>query len=238
MKYPSRRASKLDSGSITVGMASTTPRHRLSENLKFGKQHLELARELCTRTLSRMADPDEETIKNAKFYFLFSNNSEFHQYKSTVIRSIDLIRSGLMGDVLLKIYTATTREGLGMYGYVKMRSTASKKGHEAQNYVRAFSMHADANNKHYSQKRTGSIHILASRLCDENLGVQTLLHEASHRYAGTHDGGDAGYFESDGTPGTAFTLTDAKAAVHNADSFAWFIVRTGRIHDTQLGIAI
>lgn len=128
MKYPSRRAAKLDSGTITVGMIGTTPRNRLNENLNFGKQQLELARELCTRTLSRLAEPDAETINNAMTYFLVSGNAEFNQYKSTITASIDLIRNGLMGDVLLKVYTATTQEGRGMYGYVKMRNPGSKKG--------------------------------------------------------------------------------------------------------------
>jgi hypothetical protein len=87
---------------------------------------------------------------------------------------------------------------------------------------------------------TGTIRIRGARLEDSQLGPVTLLHEASHRYAGTFDywyfPDDAGkrplelkeYEEVDkrclaGDPG--------KKVLHNADSYAWFIYWIGGLTD-------
>jgi hypothetical protein len=70
----------------------------------------------------------------------------------------------------------------------------------------------------------GDIHIDRSLLTAENLdmGIVTLIHEATHKFASTEDHGTAGYFNEDCYAGyRAPGLTSAQA-LNNADSHAFF----------------
>lgn len=69
----------------------------------------------------------------------------------------------------------------------------------------------------------GAIKIEDARLMSGKLGVKTLIHEATHKYAGTDD---YCYFKDDGvTPDGPFN-SQAQALI-NADSYAWFTVQLG-----------
>jgi len=72
--------------------------------------------------------------------------------------------------------------------------------------------------------RQSAIHITGDRLGLGRLGVQTLIHEATHKYAGTED---YCYFSYDGSTPSG-TFTDKKRALQNADSYAWFVLKVGR----------
>jgi hypothetical protein len=66
----------------------------------------------------------------------------------------------------------------------------------------------------------GAIKLERKRL-EGPLGYQTLIHEASHKYAGTHD---YAYFDDTGeNPTPTWGLKDKM--ITNADSYAWFVVR-------------
>ena len=72
--------------------------------------------------------------------------------------------------------------------------------------------------------RKGAIQVTGERLEQGRLGVKTLVHEATHKYAGTED---YCYFQDDGvTPRSAFTSKER--ALRNADSYAWFVLKVGR----------
>jgi hypothetical protein len=72
--------------------------------------------------------------------------------------------------------------------------------------------------------RKGAIHITGARLKQGRLGVKTLIHEATHKWAGTED---YVYFHDNGW----FPLGRFKSkerALRNADSYAWFALKVGR----------
>lgn len=118
---------------------------------------------------------------------------------TTLSARLELIYGGLSSDVTLKLGAD------GDYGYIMKHSVEgggwSREGHTI----------------HISKKRI---------LKDEALGVITLIHEASHKYADFLDHGDAGYRESDDSGWWEPGLTKADA-LNNADSVAYFVYRVG-----------
>jgi hypothetical protein len=95
----------------------------------------------------------------------------------------------------------------------------------------------------------GVINLAARMLKNKELNrnaVQTIIHEATHKYAGTWD---YCYFNEDGaTPTTAYMrgyagitpdrrgFVDRDAAMQNADSFAWFAYKISRPPDSVKSI--
>jgi hypothetical protein len=72
--------------------------------------------------------------------------------------------------------------------------------------------------------RVGDVHITGDALSSGRYGVKTLIHEATHKYAGTDD---YCYFTEDGRdPRSAFT--EKARALKNADGYAWFALKVGR----------
>jgi hypothetical protein len=76
--------------------------------------------------------------------------------------------------------------------------------------------------------RAGAIHILGDRLVDaQGLGVKTLIHEATHKYAGTADYCYFSMSRTGVTPDREFT---SKArALANADSYGFFAYFIGGV---------
>jgi len=70
----------------------------------------------------------------------------------------------------------------------------------------------------------GAIHITGARLNQGILGVKVLIHEASHKYAGTED---YVYFEDEGQT-VRGELKSKERALRNADGLAWFAIMVGR----------
>ena len=70
----------------------------------------------------------------------------------------------------------------------------------------------------------GAMQMSDKVLAQGRLGVITLIHEATHKYAGTRD---YSYFDDDSiTPESTFD--DKNLALQNADSYAYFILKVGR----------
>lgn len=75
--------------------------------------------------------------------------------------------------------------------------------------------------------RNGTIHVSKKRMLKSaELGIITIIHEATHKYANAWDHGDAGYREKDDSgwwePGL-----QKDQALNNADSLAYFCYRVG-----------
>jgi hypothetical protein len=69
--------------------------------------------------------------------------------------------------------------------------------------------------------RFGAIKIAQDVLRDRVLGPVTIIHEATHKYAGT---GDYWYYDDKGIDvADNSTLGNKTEALHNADSYAWFM---------------
>ena len=71
----------------------------------------------------------------------------------------------------------------------------------------------------------GDIHIDRCLLEDANfdMGIVTLIHEASHKYASTEDHGEPGYFNEETYGGYRAAGLTAAEARNNADSYAFFV---------------
>lgn len=199
-----------------------------------------ISAELCTRTLALMKDDTSKGALDRLYatYFLLTSGNEVTKHKNSIMTSISKIEAGLMGDLTVKIFTSTNREGRGALGYVTNRDPNSKKGKNNKISVKQFLTAPNGDGKYMIARQAGAIHIAEKVLDNKYLAVVTFLHEASHRFAGTHDSDDNGYFEDDGSPGTSFTVNSWELATHNADSFGWFIAKAGKLHPLGNAIAI
>jgi len=168
---------------------------------------------LLERASSRMADKrlSSDVIRYAHRYFLTDPKGPSDDEKQQIRRIITQTRNGLNGDVTVKVGPDAKA-----YGYVVNKSgVGATKG-----YHNMITRSADGN-----QWRVGAIHIDSDTLEDKDrLSALTLIHEATHKYAGTMD---YCYFDNNSRdPDGVFT--DKKFALVNADSYAWFILKIGR----------
>jgi len=72
------------------------------------------------------------------------------------------------------------------------------------------------------RKRSGMIKISEYALSDDTRGVCTLIHEATHRFAGTWD---YYYFDDAGLVARPADFANKEYALGNADSYAWFVMK-------------
>lgn len=113
---------------------------------------------------------------------------------------------GLVKSVLSKILAGITSEHS-----VKVADLGTSEG-----YVSSYEHRAPG-------AQQGDIHINKRNLDGRNFGLSaiTYIHEASHRFAQTHDHGKKGYCDGEGVyKGEGLT---AQEACNNADSYAWFV---------------
>jgi hypothetical protein len=152
-----------------------------------------------------------DVLRYANRYFL--TDRKLIEARDLVIMKLIITKiwNGLSGDITLKIGDL----GAGTLGEVN-----SKIGKPDVKAYHNQMMYADSG----VVERSGAIRLSDEAMNGGSLGVLTLIHEASHKYAGTMD---YCYFKSDGlTPESTFT--DKNYALVNADSYAWFVVKVGR----------
>lgn len=178
--------------------------------------HLDRALRRIERTMGQLnaPTPNAAVLKYAHRYFLTPKDSVPDYVLNFIKPIIVQVQNGLSGDVTIK---TGGRVGSGNSDDNGEVNFTTADGHKSY-HNRVFD---------YEDKEmvtTGAIKIDKDRLTQGILGMKTLIHEASHKYAGTTD---YCYFKDDGeTPRTTFD--DLAQAVINADSYAWFIVKLGR----------
>lgn len=125
---------------------------------------------------------------------------------------------GLSGDLTLKVGAEIEDGDPSTMGYVMRWKGEATKAHHS--YVPSLQARKFPWQKPTSYVR-GAIHITTDTVIG-SLGLVTLIHEATHKYAGTVD---YCYFDDDDgmTPTSKFTNKDK--ALTNADSFAYFAVK-------------
>jgi hypothetical protein len=121
---------------------------------------------------------------------------------------LELIYGGLNTDVTLKL-GADSSEAPGRVGFVKQTGRWVGPGEIEWSY--------EGRTIHVSKKYM---------LRNEEGGVRTIIHEASHKYANTEDHDWRGYREADDSRWMDPGLTKAEA-LNNADSYAWFVYQQG-----------
>ena len=149
--------------------------------------------------------------RHAETYFLIPNPpGPTAEQCRRIIEVLELAYNGLNSDVTLKLGAD------GGYGYVRQHHVPART---------PGSFSAGDGTALTHEGRT--IHI--SKKCmlrSADIGVITVIHEASHKYANTFDHGDAGYRKEDDSGWWEPGLT-VDQALNNADSYACFAFRIG-----------
>jgi hypothetical protein len=172
------------------------------------------AKECLDRTDGQLHNPQpsRKLLKYAHRYFLTDEDAIDPDDLESIEIIVGLIRTGLQSDVTIKTGAMDVR------GAVNQRRTAGAPSPNVKPYHNAV---LDLDDTRFW--RTGAIHLEDQRLLSGRLGVKTLIHEASHKYAGTCD---YCYFRDNGiTP--RGTFSQKHLALMNADSYGWFVIQVG-----------
>ena len=209
-------------GSATVGQSKLQVRTQHSAHTTKITQALvseiTKARQLLATTLAQLnAGLSPEAKKLAAHYFLTPPAGPSSKDLAFIKNIILLTSNGLGSDQTIKVGETVAKPGDnrnlgGMVAY--SRAAASKPHHSTVTDL------GDG-----SKWRTGAMQIdQAGLLGGGDWPVCILVHEATHKYAGT---GDYSYFDYSGDKPLA-TFTDRVQALQNADSYAWFVFKMGR----------
>jgi hypothetical protein len=145
---------------------------------------------------------------------------------NTIRTVITKTRTGLEGDVVIKTGTVLSGAQPQHQGAVHNRVVSqsdfdgqvpSRPGKSYQTFVGSMKPeHAGI------PIRRGAIHLRSDLLSsDPELGIVALIHEATHKYAGTWD---YAYFDEETGSRSSPPITDKASALGNADSYAWFVM--------------
>jgi len=240
MKYPQAMDAVDDKGgpTVTVRMPSGTSDTDLAVTAAQVAQEVDFCRALCLKTRSRLTQPDKDIKKYGYRYFFLDPDTDNSKSYKTIDYIVGLIETGLAEKGLVIKVNSSLDQTQNVTGYVNARPLAFdsngteviKKGKENGTLVACHDPSGGT-----TTKRAGAIHVKLSTIKDVRNGVQTLLHEASHRYGGTHDFGSKGYFNNSGDcPRNPAEFYLPAQALYNADSYGWFILKVGRMHGDKL----
>jgi hypothetical protein len=165
--------------------------------------------------LLRAKKHSKDLLRYAHKFFLTDEKTIAAADLTTIQTIVTKIWNGLAGDVTIKAGTNVGRNDKDVSGAVRGRETVGT----ARSY---HNVEVDLDDN--KPKTMGAIRMDQETLLDGRLGVVTLIHEASHKYAGTID---YCYLKNaDQTP--RGTFDDKSKALINADSYGWFVVKVGR----------
>jgi hypothetical protein len=182
---------------------------------------IKLARTYLANTLAQLQNqqPPGAVLKYAHRYFLTPENAIPAPDLQKILSVIVKTGNGLAGDQTIKVGLLVGRDDKDVHGSVRQRMRANTKSYHNQ------AVDLDDGDTW----RMGAMRIDADTLeKGGRLGVVTLIHEATHKYAGTND---YCYFKNnsrDPNPGTGKSFNDKAEALKNADSYAWFTYKVGR----------
>jgi hypothetical protein len=161
-----------------------------------------------------------EVIAMSKRYFLTGNSGPSKSELAQMHFVVTATRTGLSNDMTLKIGSVVARDESNAHGSVA--SFVGNQGTKPYHTV----LPELGPTKHFWQKQPNTVNG-AMKLRDSSLlgplGLITMIHEATHKFAGTID---YSYFSEDGlTPESKFT--NREKALANADSYAYFVINVG-----------
>lgn len=164
------------------------------------------------------AAPSADVATYLKRYYLISGTPTAQQ-KQMIRGVLEATMIGLKGNLTLKIGHHVSKDGDDDHGEI-VRHSVRGGAKVTKPYHNKISR-LDPSDK--DQWVYGSMKLRAKTLVKKELGLCTLIHEATHKFAGTMD---ACYFANDGKSQAFFGGKMNKAtALMNADSHAWFAVR-------------
>lgn len=194
--------------------------HRTQISNRLGKE-LGKARELLQVTMAQLNGPALGTAykRFATRYFLAPDTGPSTSDLETIKNIILLTANGLASDVTIKVGDHAGKGDEDVHGQVNYKVKATAKPYHNQ------VLDLDDGITY----RAGAVMMDDDTLLNGGrLAVVTLIHEATHKYAGTND---YCYFEDDSyNPDGVFT--DKIEALKNADSYAWFVYKMGNTYRT------
>jgi hypothetical protein len=205
-------------GGTTLNVKIRHSGHRTKITNTLGKE-LGKARELLQATLAQLNNaPSGSAYKRfANRYFLTPTSGPSPTDLATIKSIIILTSNGLGADNTIKVGNNVGRNDKDVHGSVSNARTADSKSYH--NQVRDLD-----DGKMY---RTGAIRMDEDTLLNGGrLAVVTLLHEATHKFAGTND---YCYFKDDSYSADG-DFNDKTEALKNADGYAWFIYKMGNTY--------
>ncbi|WP_206934407.1 M35 family metallo-endopeptidase [Roseococcus thiosulfatophilus] len=205
--------------SFTIGTGQLVVMTRPTTNIAVyaaAKMSLSLARAFLRRTTAALQTtngPRDHAALAAR-YFLTPPTRIDAASLGTILQILTQTKTGLEADVTLKVGDNVGSGDSDDLGEVNGVSG----GVPTKPYHNMAIDRGDGTNTLW-----GAIKLNDDRLLSGKLGAQVLIHEATHKYAGTDD---YCYFKDDAvTPEGVFT--DKAQALINADSYAWFAVMLG-----------
>jgi hypothetical protein len=181
-------------------------------------------------------------LEIASHYFLTPREKIDDSDLATIKSVVNKVWTGLSGDVTIK-----TGENVGKAeNWDQDRKETDDYGQVTAREIRSMSRRRFGrkkpkpyHNKHVwardgKKYRFGAIKIAQDVLSDEALGPVVIIHEATHKYAGTWD---CWHYDDHGiVVEKMFTMsTDKTLALQNADSYAWFMWYVSGLASTSLG---
>jgi len=163
----------------------------------------------------RAKKQSSDLIRYANKFFLTDKKTIAAGDLTKIETIVTKVWNGLAGDVTIKAGTNVGTNDKDVSGAVRGRAAAGtpRPYHNVE---------VDLDDG--ISKTMGAMRIDQDTLLKGRLGVVTLIHEASHKYAGTID---YCYLKNaDQTP--RGTFDDKAKALINADSYGWFVVKVGR----------
>lgn len=171
-----------------------------------------------TRDRLNQVPLSSDVIDFARIYFKTGTTAIEPADLAEIKKRLEMVKVGLGGNLTIKIGTNVGRGDKPMNGVV----AASTKAPTQPYHNQVINM---VDNK---LMRKGAMRLFQERiLSDGVLGTKTLIHEATHKYAGTTDKCIFSDFNDTAPRANQTPLPDKAAGLMNADSYAYFVVKVG-----------
>ncbi|MBX9752059.1 MAG: M35 family metallopeptidase [Roseococcus sp.] len=162
-----------------------------------------------------------DMLSFARRYFLTGKSGPDKKELRQMRYVVSATRAGLSGDMTLKIGENVGRGDKDVHGSVAV--TEGTHGTKPYHTVGTELSTSRFNFGGPVNEVRGAMKLSNTTLIGP-IGLVTLIHEATHKYAGTVD---YCYFKNDGVQPDG-TFTNRLKALANADSYAWFVVAIGK----------
>ncbi len=171
------------------------------------------AKAMLSTTMAAIQWPGTNERQQAAKYFVTAATGPKADQWAIIKSKLQLTYGGLSTDVTFKMGV----HGQNAYGYVGVDKVAAGT---ANSFV-----DSDGDNITFGDH---AVHLSKKKMLkDKEIGVITVIHECTHKFANTDDYGDSGYRHNDDSGWWEPGMT-TQQALNNADSYAWFVYQVAK----------